>query len=196
MVWQRCRPMTRLKVNATSTAQWCELVREAAAGRLDEELESYLVFMLDRFAARPDLAERVLALDYLRGMQASGGERRERLRDVGDQCLLYSGLFPGQARRRRVRVGYMVALGRGAYAALAEAERAASARMFRHLARTFVHLVAVLHSMRAMASGEHPLDALEAFELWADTGSAAAAERLAGFSAALPMVPGGGPWAH
>ena len=67
--------MAQLILEPTSTAQWHALVSEAEAvaeRQLDETLESYLVFLLMRFASRPDLASRALAIDYLRGSAASG----------------------------------------------------------------------------------------------------------------------------
>ncbi|HHJ19930.1 MAG TPA: hypothetical protein ENJ84_08960, partial [Gammaproteobacteria bacterium] len=77
-------------------AQWQKLLREAgehSGVELDEELESYLVFMLMRYLKRPDMAQRVMALEFLEALQQDRRQREESLREVGDQCLLYSGLF-------------------------------------------------------------------------------------------------------
>jgi len=89
--------MRQLILEPTTQAQWQTLVHEAqyACDReLDETLESYLVFLLMRFTDKPQCMSRVMAQDYLSSQAASGGERVERLRDVGDHCLLFSGLFP------------------------------------------------------------------------------------------------------
>ena len=88
--------MPSLVLHPTSTSQWHELVREAASTaehRLDEELESYLVFLLMRFVTNRAIASRILAEEYLQGQLESGSVRREKLRDVGDQCLLFVGAF-------------------------------------------------------------------------------------------------------
>src|SRR3972149_2043816 len=135
--------MTTLVLHTNPTAQWHALVNEAQAAadcQLDQELESYLVFVLMRFADRPELAARIFALDFLKGTLAAGHVRQTRLRDVGDQCLLYSGLFPEQAEQRHVSVNYFVDLGRTAYQELAALLEHGSAAMFAQLASGFVSL--------------------------------------------------------
>lgn len=183
--------MAKLFVNQEATAQWHDLVKEAEAYNgfsLDEELESYLVFLLMRYTGKPELAAKVMALDYLEGSQTMGSERREKMRDVGDQCLLYSGLFPKRAEKRRVRVSYYVDLGRTAYQNVAEAAQAAMADMFSHLAESFVSLMDTLQAMRSMHNQQQQLDPIHAFELWQDTGSHRARTVLGQTSQALPIV--------
>lgn len=156
------------------TAQWHKLVTDAeysAGTQLNEELESYLVFLLMRFTSRPDIAASILALEFLEGSQHSGAIRQNSLRDVGDKCLLYSGLFPMRARRRRVRISYFVDLGRSAYHSLAEDTHASLAGLFAQLAEGFVSVMDVMHAMRRLDTNELVLDPLAAHELWTDTGS-------------------------
>jgi hypothetical protein len=188
--------METLVLHPTSTAQWHALVNEAqnaADTRLDEDLESYLVFLLMRFVGQPQLTSRVLALEYLEGLLAMGRQRRERLRDVGDVCLLYSGLFPQMATRRRVRISYYVDLGRAAYRELGQ--KLESGRFYVHLAQAFVSLMDVMQAMRALQNRGPALHPLEAFELWEDTGSASARRTLRAFTGGLP-VRGGGTRSH
>lgn len=182
--------MAQLILEPTSTAQWHALVGAAEAAserRLDETLESYLVFLLMRFVARPDLAGRTLALDYLRSGAASGQLREAQLRDVGDQCLLFSGLYPQHAERRLVRVSYYVELGRGAYGQLAEHLRHAGAAMYRQLCQGFVALMDVLQAMRAL-DGAPALTPLQSLELWAETGSQSARQNLRACTDATPLM--------
>jgi len=179
-----------LRIEPTETAQWHTLVREAEGRlgrRLDEDLESYLVFLLMRFAGRPELAARVLALDYLRGVRAGGRMRIDALRDVGDQCLLYSGLFPRRARRRNVRVSYFVDLGRTAYQQLGASLQHGAAEIYLRLAEHFVALMDVLLALRGGPGERRLLDALEAVELALETGSEAARARLAEWTGATPV---------
>jgi hypothetical protein len=183
--------MAKLFVERQATAQWHDLVKEAEAFNgvpLDEELESYLVFLLMRYTGKPELAAKVMALDYLRGAQTNGSERREKMRDVGDQCLLYSGLFPKRAEKRRVRVSYYVDIGRSAYQNVAEVAQAAMADMFSHLAESFVSLMDTLQAIRSMHDQDNQLDPIRAFELWQDTGSRGARTILAQTSQATPIV--------
>lgn len=184
--------MSSIVVNPTSTAQWHALVSEAetaCACQLDEELESYLVFLLMRFAGRPDMASAVLAMEYLNGLVAAGRDRVDQLRDVGDKCLLFSGLFPKRAERRRVKVSYYVGLGRSAYQQLADnAAAAVLAKFYGHLAEAFVHMMDVLQAMRALGGERGLLSPLEAYDLWADTGSPRALRTLQEGSSALPII--------
>lgn len=184
--------MTELVTENQSTAQWQELVKEAEVQshiQLDEELESYLVFLLMRYTQKPDIATKVMALEYLRGMQISGANRQHQLRDVGDQCLLYSGLFPQRAERRRVRISYYVDMGRSAYHSVAEASQRAMAQMFQHLAEQFVQLMDTLQAIRTLQGKEHEmLDPIRAFELWNDTGSARARTVLSQHTTAVPIL--------
>ena len=165
--------MSTLVLEPTVTAQWHSLVSEAearSARRLDETLQSYLVFLLMRFAARPELAASVMAREFLEGAATPGRLGQDRLRDVGDQCLLFSGLFPRRAERRLVRISYYVDLGRAAYGQLAEDRSPGSAALFAQLAEGFVALMEVLQAMSSL-TGTPALDLLHAVDLWHDTGS-------------------------
>ncbi|MBU1190953.1 MAG: hypothetical protein KKA36_00165 [Gammaproteobacteria bacterium] len=181
--------MTQLILEPTATAQWHALVSEAevaAAQTLDETLESYLVFLLMRFVARPDLANRALAIDYLRGSATQGQLQETQLRDVGDLCLLLSGMYPQQADRRLVQVSYYVDLGRGAYGQLAERLRHAGAGVYQQLCQGFVALMDVLQAMRSL-DGKPVMAPLQSLELWAETGSQSAWQRLRAQTDALPV---------
>ncbi len=183
--------MKELVTLPTATAQWYELVNEAenvAACRLVEELESYLVFLLMRFSRQPDLAASMLALDYLNGVLTAGSLQQERLRDVGDHCLLYSGLFPHQAERRHVRISYFVDMGRNAYQQLSHTLANTSADLYAHLSQDFISLMDVLLAVRKLGSAGPCLDPLPAYELWADTGSRVAYSTLREGSSGYPVI--------
>src|SRR4051812_21006451 len=106
--------MTAILTDSPPLALWTDLVREAeraSGARLDEELESYLVFLLIAHTRDVNLHGNAVALDYLLARARSGVRHREDLRLVGDRCLLLAGLYPEQAERRMVTIGYFVALG-------------------------------------------------------------------------------------
>lgn len=149
-----------LVLHATPTAQWQSLVQEAcsqSAISLNEELESYLVFLLMRFTRDPNVIHQILATDFLKNIDASTTANRVELQDVGDKCLLFSGLFPGNAKRKRLRISYYVDLGKTAYHSL-------HTTLFEDLSYHFVSLMDILQSIRT-----NPLDLIEAQELWSDT---------------------------
>lgn len=183
--------MHELVLQPNAAAQWHALVEDAqrACRRdLDEDLESYLVFLLMRFAGEPQLAARVMALDYLRALDARGARRAESLRDVGDQCLLYSGLFPGRSVRRLVSPGYFVGLGRSAYREVAATRHGGLRALFDRLSAAFVTLMDVLQATRDL-NGRAADDLLRAAETWHQTGSRRAFDRLSAATDALPGPP-------
>ena len=182
--------MTSLVLQPTDTAQWHALVAEAQQAcqhHLEEALESYLVFMLMRFTERADLLARAMALEFLDAQANSGTQQPDRLRDVGDKCLLFSGFFPRLAEKRLVRISYFVRLGRSAYQQLAVLVDRNSDCLYTQLAEAFVPVMDVLQAMRGL-SGQPVLGPLAAAELWADTGSRAAYQALTEVSAGTPIT--------
>lgn len=172
--------MSTIVLQPTATAHWRELVHEAARAcehLLEEELESYLVFLLMRFAARPEMAGTILALEYLEGLLRGGRGGSQQLREVGDQCLLYSGLFPLRARRRSVQVRYYVELGRSAYHRLSESAERGWGHMYNQLCESFIALMDVLQAMRELHR-ENRLDELTLHELWDECDSQRAGRAL------------------
>jgi len=132
--------MTAILSDAAPLQLWTDLVREAestAGTRLDEELESYLVFLLIAHTRDVHLHGNAMAFDYLLARAAGGARRKEELRQVGDRCLLLAGFYPEQAGRRMVTVDYFLALGSGAYDELSATLRAGMAELFRRLARAY-----------------------------------------------------------
>jgi hypothetical protein len=148
--------MPRIAPQPTALAEWYALVGDAqvkAYHTLNEALESYLVFILMRFIARPESLGRVMAVDYLRAMLDSGERQLEKLRSVGDICLLHAGLFPNRAQRRRVSDHYYAELGRSAYGQLAQNRWDPRADLFRQIADAFSELTHVLAAIRNMRDG-------------------------------------------
>lgn len=192
--------MGPLILHPTSTAQWQALIAEAENSlsvNLSEELESYLVFLLMRFAKNPSLVHSILATDFLQSLEHIKRERNLHLRDVGDKCLLMCGLFPGRARRSRVRISYYVKLGQSAYGSVSEHQSehhaAHFSELFSLLRYHFVGLMDVLHTIHELQTDQTFLDLLQAEELWSDTQSPHALkvlkEKSSGFMMASPFSP-------
>lgn len=185
--------MSDLLLHPTDTAHWHSLVCEAeqATGRhLDEDSESYLVFLLIRHTDNHELTSRVMGLDYLESQRLPRAQREQRLREVGDHCLLFSGLFPQQAERRRVRLGYFIDLGRAAYGEIADSCQAAVSGIYRQLSHEFLSLMEILQGIRSLGGRSLDITPLMAFDLWQDTGSRQALE---GLTAAIPIDTGEAP---
>lgn len=143
--------MKKLILHPTDISQWHALVNEAQAATslvLNENTESYLVFMLMRFSQATRLIESVIALDFLESMRAPGRRQVELLRDVGDKSLLFCGLFPGMASKRHVRLEYFSDLGQAAYLTVSELEESKSADLFSELSAQFLTMQHILQAMR------------------------------------------------
>ncbi|MBL4762113.1 MAG: hypothetical protein JKY93_05370 [Gammaproteobacteria bacterium] len=139
---------SKLTLHPTPLAQWHCLIGEAqqtSKRLLTEPLESYLVYMLMRFCKRPDAFNHAMALELLATNDMA--VKDDKLRDVGDKCLLVSGLFPGIIEKRNVSSRYYVDLGRDAYSRLAHYLPQASAELYQHLCQFFLDLMNVLQAI-------------------------------------------------
>jgi hypothetical protein len=177
----------QLTSDPASEIQWRLLLGEAEALTgivLDRETGDYLIQLLIRTATQPRLLAGLLTLDRLTE-QAAGSSRLAHLRDIGDQCLLFAGLFPQQAAERNVRVSHFISLGRTAYRQADELIEAPS--VFARLCDGFPGLLELLHAMRELSIGGVDLSPLHAFELWDDTGSDRALHHIRSFTSAIPV---------
>lgn len=143
--------MKPLILHPTETSQWYALVNEAQASTnllLKENTESYLVFLLMRFMKKAQLAESVIAMDFLEAMQQGVHQKAELLREVGDKSLLFCGLFPGIAEKRHVSLHYFYQLGQAAYLSVSELEDDTDSPLYLDLSRQFQTLQQVLRALR------------------------------------------------
>lgn len=143
--------MKKLILHPTDTSQWHALVNEAQASTrlvLNENTESYLVFLLMRFSQTTHLLESVIALDFLESMQLVGTRQVELLREVGDKSLLFCGLFPGMANRRHVSLEYFSDMGQAAYLSVGELQDSQSADLYYQLSEQFITMQQILQAMR------------------------------------------------
>lgn len=143
--------MKKLILHPTDISQWHALVNEAQAATeliLNENTESYLVFLLMRFAQGPKLIESIVALDFLEAVRRPHLVQMELLRDVGDKSLLFCGLFPGIAKKRHVSLNYFFELGQAAYLTLGEREEKQTADLYVQLSEQFATLQQILQAMR------------------------------------------------
>ena len=144
---------------------------------LIEAQESYLIFLLMRFVNRPQLANSVVAMDFLHAMHEQGRWRQHQLQAVGDKCLLLSGLFPGWAQRKRVRISYFVALGQSAFLELSACEED-----FYHVAEGFLMMMDVLQALRPVAELAQQLMPLATVEMLENAASQSAQQVFSEYS--------------
>lgn len=143
--------MKPLILHPTDISQWHALVNEAQAATqliLNENTESYLVFLLMRFAHGPRLIESVIALDFLESWQKPRKMQLQLLQDVGDKSLLFCGLFPGMAKKRHVSLDYFSDMGQAAYMAIGSLQENNSSELYYQLSADFSRLQHILQAMR------------------------------------------------
>lgn len=177
----------KLLLEPTATAQWSLLLKQAkqqSQCSLHEDVESYLIFTLMRFTRNQNLASTALGPEFLYCNNLMGQARETRLRDVGDQCLLLSGLFPQRADKRLVTTGYYVELGMSAYQYLSDQLKKSFADLYRMLSQNFIQMMDVLLSIR----DTNALQPIQAIELWHQTGSHSARKTLKDSTNSTPII--------
>lgn len=175
-----------LLLHPTSTALWHDIIHEAEAActiTLKEEIEAYLVFLLARYTNKPEFLKQIIAHDFMEGMQYSPHKRALAMQEVGDKCLLFSGLFPHIAEKRLVKISYFVNMGQASYGSISKKQT----DLYGMLATQFVTLMDVLQSIRTYSKEIIDLLPIESFELWSETGSKRAERILSQYTTASPI---------
>lgn len=145
---------------------WQDVIKEAedsCAIKLEHELEAYLVYLLYRYTDKPDMLGQVFAKAFLQAMQLTENQRNFSLQQVGDQCLLFAGLFPRIHQHRSIKIAYFVEIGRAAYLNISNH----STNIYSSLGAQFVLLMDILQSIRQPPD----LMPLEAYDQWKELGS-------------------------
>lgn len=144
--------MEKLILQPTEISQWYALVNEAQISARhilnNEHTESYLVYLLMRFAHKTQWLESIIALDFLNAVKQSKGRKIEMLREAGDKSLLFCGLFPEIALKRHVNLNYFVSLGQAAYLHVGDLEDTETSALYHELSRQFTDLQSILQAMR------------------------------------------------
>jgi hypothetical protein len=168
-------------------------------GRVDAQPETraYLVELLamvgiGRRGAPGDVP---LALQLRDAREASGFERLQRYRALGDEALVLNGFFGDHLERRGVSASYVCAVGGSAYESagtLAQASLSEAVRIpvYRELASKFARFCEVLDEVRESTVLRTPQDIVRLYDKWRRTGSSKAAERL-GEEGVFPTAPTG-----
>ncbi|OGT38827.1 MAG: hypothetical protein A3F12_04785 [Gammaproteobacteria bacterium RIFCSPHIGHO2_12_FULL_38_14] len=170
-----------LLTSHSSLTLWQEVVKHAehrCSVLLQKELEAYLVTLLNHYTNKPEILRQVFAMAYLDACHLEENARRTSLQAVGDQCLLFTGLFPHAIQRRMVNISYFVDIGRSAYASISVHGN----DLYGSLAIQFIVLMDILQSIRS----DHDLLPLEAYEQWQSLGSERALKILKQYTQAIP----------
>lgn len=171
-----------LLINKNAVDLWQEVIKHAenkCSIMLKEELETYLISLLIRYTNKPEVAKQIFAMAFLEALHLHSNERKTSLQHLGDQCLLFAGLFPHAAQKRHVKISYFVDVGRAAYSGVSGEVH----DLYWTLACQFVAMMDVLQSIR-----EYPdLLPLEAYEQWEEVRSKRALQILREYTQAIPI---------
>jgi hypothetical protein len=172
-----------------------EVVGEALRSRNVEATEaasSYIVDLLCEYAHPDEQAGSTLTqpLTFLLrdALEATGAERFQRLRGLGDGVLYVVGFFGGHIDSRGIHRGYIVSVGSTAYREAAAMLRGSANRaagqgpdVLGELAAKFDRFAEVLAEVAdaALASNARdPRGVIKLYERWLRTGSSRLAEEL------------------
>jgi len=164
-------------VHSTSFILWHDMIKQAeerCSIELNHDLEAYLISLLIRYTNKPELAKQVFAILFLRAMQLHENQRNLLLQQVGDHCLVLTGLFPKAAEKRNVKITYFVELGRTAYTAITGQTH----DLFDSIGGQFVVLMDILQSLRP----NDTLLPLDAYNQWYELGSKRSLSILKGYT--------------
>ena len=89
-------------------------------------------------------------------MLSSGQRKEEKLRDVGDVCLIHAGMFPQRAKRKRVSEKYFIELGCGAYQQLSVVVEHPIAPLYYRLSQSFLPIRDLLQVMSRLEENTPP----------------------------------------
>ncbi len=149
-------PLETAIFEPTVTAAWVAFVKagESRAGcRLGEDLQSFLVFTLMRFAQHTDLFSIIVALEFLSATTEYAGKKKEEtLSQVGDVSLILTGLFPERSQKLGVSTSYFSEMGRMAFNELADSFAARKLKglegLYRNVGNGFPFMTDVLLAAR------------------------------------------------
>lgn len=171
----------KLLLNSTPVALWYDIIHDAEMAcsiNLSHELESYLVFLLLRYSNKPELLRHIIATEFLKGAKLTANTRQIALQEVGDKCLLFSGLFPQIAERRLVKISYYVNMGQTAYDAISLCHN----DIYDLLSTQFVTMMDVLQTVRCSSKTIPDLLPIQAYDLWNETDSKRAFKLVKNYS--------------
>ncbi len=177
-----------IDLHLPEAAGWRGLLTQAqqnARAFLPEAVEEYVVCLLYRMLGsagdNPALSAR-----FARQLLTAGNADARNLAAVGDQCLLFAGLFPDHAIKQRIPLSYFVQVGQHAYREHAASLRGEERAVYQALGERFVAALDVLLGIRELNQGTPSLDGLNAFALWSESGSSHGWHTLRQMTNSLP----------
>ena len=181
--------MRNPELHIAETAGWRALLTHAqlAGGvRLTPAVEEHMVALVFRYVGS-EITVKDIENGFIDRVDRILNADTSNPAVVGDQCLLFAGLFPEHAIRKGVPIAYFVEVGRNAYREYASKHESDIHAL---LAEEFVRCMDTLQTLRVLQSGEPCIDGFNAYNLWRDLGSAHGWRMLRSMTTALPAFCG------
>lgn len=143
--------MKSLILFPTDTSQWYNLILEAESKtqiHLHVDTESYLVFLLMRSSRSTIWLDSLVGQELLQALQHKGQKQKQMLVEIGDKSLLFSGMFPGHAEKKKIDPMYFVTIGQIAYASVGSFPDEPKYKLFHDLSENFQSLSKLLLTVR------------------------------------------------
>ena len=180
------------EIQLAEVAGWRALLTEAqhvARVYLAPEVEDYLLRLLYQAVGQAGDTIETDPQAFVERMARWRATAPHELLAVGDESLIFAGLFPEQAIREGIPITYFVQVGVNAYREFAATQREAAAGItYTTLANQFVDLLDVLHTLRELQQDTPCIDPLNAYQLWHEVGSSHAWQVLRQFTSASPSL--------
>ena len=180
------------EIQLAEVAGWRALLTEAqhvARVYLAPEVEDYLLRLLYQAVGQAGDHIETDPQAFVDRMARRRATAPHELLAVGDESLIFAGLFPEQAIRKGIPITYFVQVGVNAYREFAATQREAAAGItYTTLANQFVDLLDVLHTLRELQQDTPCIDPLNAYQLWHEVGSSHAWQVLRQFTSASPSL--------
>ncbi len=186
------RPTTEFHL--AEVAGWRALLTEAqhvARRYLPPLVDDYVIRLLYRAVGQPNRQVGEDARAVLERMAREDALHQIDFGTIGDQSLIFGGLFPEQAIAKGIPLAYFIQAGSNAYREYASlANDPARRALYSALADHFVASIDALHTLRDLQQNSPCIDALNAYQLWTETGSTYAWHVLRQVTSALPSGAG------
>ena len=91
---------------------------------------------------------KIICTDLLDKSSIGAKTLENKLQDIGDTCLIFTGFYPGIAHRRNVSDNYYIDIGKTAYDTLSINQKDSSGEVYKLLCQQFVPITNVLKGMQ------------------------------------------------
>lgn len=162
----------QLALYTPETSTWYALLNKAQAESrcyFNAEVESYLVYVLSYMSSEDALTPGYSGEHAGTIAQSSKERRLSKVRKIGEQCLVITGLCPDYANRTGIPLLYMMEKGRNAFIELANS--LPDEDVYTYISEHFVEVIDVLQKLSDLCGDGYSIDLIQACELWQETGS-------------------------